>query len=150
MMKSLVILVAFFVAASQAFVVAPRQNRLISSSLSMSDEPMLGDTERMLLETKERKESGIIQKYGQTVKNDGLDGVRAFVWGIFDVTNAIFPVLGVALTMGLFLNMAGYGYFFDTNHGLVVDTLQHIQQEQALQAEAARMATDAVNKAGMF
>ena len=113
----------------------------------MSDEPMLGETEQLLVEHKKRRESGLLQEYGRTVKKDGLDGIRALVWGIFDVSNVVFPMLGVALTMGLFLNMAGYGYYFDDS-GFVIDTLNNIQQDQAFQAEAARMAADAFDTAG--
>jgi hypothetical protein len=149
-MKTAIVLVALFAASVQGFVV--RQNLVHHgrSALAMSDEPMLGETERLLLEHNRRRASGIIQEYRRTVKKDGLDVLRAFVWGIFDVTNIIFPMLAVALTMGLFLNMMGYGYYFDQS-GLVIDTLNRIQQDQAFQVEAAKMAAGAADKAaGMF
>ena len=85
--------------------------------LKMSDEPLdadkmnnnVGPTEQLLLDFKDRQDSGVVQKYGKTVLNDGLDGVRAIVWGIFDMTNYVFPAMGLALSFGLVLNMMGYG-----------------------------------------
>jgi hypothetical protein len=147
MMKAAIILVALLAVSVQGFVVRHISfHHGRSAALAMSNEPMLGETERLLLEHNRRRTSGVIQEYGRTVKKDGLDGLRALVWGIFDVTNIVFPVLGVALTMGLFLNMIGYGYYFDQS-GLVIDTLNSIQQDQAFQVEAANMAAAAVDKA---
>ena len=141
---------------ANAFVVLPVSHHQVRPStvgVKMSDEHMrddlMGATERLLLEKKERKDLGLVQKVGCTVKKDGLDGVRAFVWGIFDVSNYVFPALGAALSFGLLLNMAGYGYYLDDG-GVVIDTLQNIQQDQMFQQEAAKMAVDAIEKVSMF
>lgn len=149
MMMRTVFLLAL-VSLSQAFVVVPQRATVVkplAMSDQVSDEQVLGETEKLLLAHKERKDSGIIQVYGKTVKNDGLDDLRAFIWGIFDVSNVVFPLLGAALSLGLFMNLAGFGYYFD--HGsLVIDTLQNIQQEQTFQMEAAKLAASAAEKAG--
>lgn len=151
-MKSILALFVLLSTAN-AFVVVPSANRLHSSTvgLKMSDNPMgnVGVTERLLLEHKRSQELGLVQEYGCTVKKDGLDGVRAFVWGIFDVSNVVFPVMGVALSLGLALNLAGYGYYFDQG-SLVVDTLQTIQQDQMFQEEVVKLAAGAVEQASLF
>lgn len=150
-MKSLLFLFAVL-SFSQAFVVQ-RTPIAASTLLQMSDEPMqvqdVGETEQLLLARKEFKDKGLVQRLGKTVKKDGLDGVRAVVWKIFDVSNVVFPAMGVALSVGLFVNMMGYGYYFDTDSGLVVDTLSNIHQEQAFQAEAAKFAAAAADKITM-
>jgi len=150
------------VSMAQSFVlVTPPQ--LAKHSLSMSAEPLqeddylveqeqcLGATERLLLEKKKVEDLGLVQKYGETIKKDGFDGLRAFVWKIFDVSNYVFPALGVAMSFGLLLNMAGYGYYLDDG-GVVIDTLQNIQEDQFFQEQVIKLAADAADKAasGMF
>ena len=152
MMRSLFVFLFTVVSLSQAFVVSPKRATLVQP-LAMSDvpsdEPILGETEQLLLARKEIKDKGLVQQYGKTVKKDGLDGLRALIWGIFDVTNVVFPAMGMVLSVGLFLNMLGYGYYFD--HGsLVIDTLQSISQEQFFQEEAAKLAAEAAEKATLF
>jgi hypothetical protein len=149
MMKTAIIVFSLFALGVQGFVGCQNSFRNGRSALAMGDEPRLGETERLLLEHSHRRASGIVQEYGRTVRKDGLDGVRALVWGLFDVTNVAFPMLGVALTMGLFLNMIGYGYYFDQS-GFVIDTLNKIQQDQAFQVEAVKMAVEAAEKAALL
>mmetsp|Transcript_12142 Transcript_12142/g.17806 ORF Transcript_12142/g.17806 Transcript_12142/m.17806 type:complete len:153 (+) Transcript_12142:138-596(+) len=109
-----------------------------TSSLPMSSEVdqggQLGATERLLLD----KARGIEQRLGKTVKKDGLDGVRAFVWSVYFGANYVFTGLGALLVLGLAMNMAGYGYYFDAN-GLNVDTLEHIRHDKFMAEEAARL-----------
>lgn len=101
----------------------------------------MGATERLLLEAKQKRENGLRQEYGVTIKKDGWDGVRAAIWLLFDATEIIFPMLALALTAGLLLNLMGYGYYFDQG-SFVVDTLEHIRQEQLFQLEATKMTVD--------
>ena len=147
-MKSVFVFLLAFLSLSQAFVVTPSRSALVRP-LAMSDEPVLGETEQLLLARKEFRDKGLVQKYGQTIKKDGLDGVRALVWGIFDVSNVVFPALGMMLSVGLFLNMFGYGYYFDDG-ALVIDTLKNISQEQFFQEEAAKLAAAASEQANLF
>ena len=51
------------------------------------------------------------------------------------------------LVAGLALNLASYGYYFDVNSGLVIDTLQNIHQEQQFASEVAKFAAAAADKA---
>jgi hypothetical protein len=142
-------LLAVLVTSTQAFLVTPTSQRHSAvQPLAMSDEPYIGETEQLLLARKEFRDKGLVQRYGETVKKDGLDGLRAMVWKLFDISNVVFPALGAVLTLGLFLNMMGYGYYFD-NSGLVIDTLQNIHQEQSFQAEAAKLAAGA-ERAAMY
>jgi len=102
------------------------------------------NAERRLLETAARERRlGLTQRYGHTVKGDALDPLRALIWQLFFASNYVFGALGVALMLGLTLNLLGYGYYWDWNGGgslsssssssiLVIDTLDHIRQEQAL------------------
>lgn len=107
----------------------------------------IGATERLLLAAKRQRELGLRQEYGTTVKKDGLDGVRAAVWALFGVSQVVFTVLGVALTLGLALNMLGYGYYFE-NGNFVVDGIDHIRQQQLFQVEANNLAVyEAVEQA---
>mmetsp|Transcript_8538 Transcript_8538/g.15635 ORF Transcript_8538/g.15635 Transcript_8538/m.15635 type:complete len:169 (+) Transcript_8538:108-614(+) len=105
--------------------------------LKMSDEPLdesikLGEAERAILERKRKLDEGLVQSLGCTIKKDGLDGIRAFVWSLYHASNIIFPVLAVVMMATLGLNLAGYGYYWvngDTGATLVVDTLEHIRNQ---------------------
>jgi hypothetical protein len=121
-------------------------------SLQMSDKvspppveesPPLGPTERLLIAAKKAKELGLIQKYGETVKKDGLDGLRKVVWAAFGVSDSfIFPTLGILMVSSLFLHVLGYGYYFDERGGFVIDSLTHIRQANLFELEAARRAVE--------
>ena len=125
---------------------APKMSADIDSSSSYSNtdsSSTLGATERTLLEAAAKRRSNVVQKYGKTIKNDGLDGVRALVWGLFGVSQVVFGVAAVALTLTLALNVAGYGYYWDTttdHYGLVIDALQNIHQQEHYATEMAKMA----------
>merc|ERR1711897_5807 len=107
-------------------------------SVDVDQEMDLGATERLLLD----KERGLVQKLGKTVKKDGLDGVRAIVWNLYFTANYVFTGLGILLMLGLTLNLAGYGYYFD-NHGMFnVDTLEHIRQEKFFAEETAKLMSE--------
>ena len=151
MIKFYLFAILAVVSVSNAFVAIPQTRRSWECRrLQMSDEPLqhdgvnIGATERLLLDHKRIGDLGLCQEYGKTVKKDGLDGVRAFVWGIFDVSNYVFPALGAAMSFVLLLNMVGYGYFFDDG-SLVIDTLSNIQQEQFFQEEAIKLAAEKVS-----
>ena len=111
----------------------------------MSDEPLqnqqIGAAERLLLERKRIQDEGLVQELGKTVKNDGLDGLRAFIWGIYGASNVVFPVLSVFMFAGICINLVGYGYYWDDHtNKMVFDTLEHIRQENIYQAELLRIA----------
>jgi len=107
-------------------------------------------TERLLLEAAARRNLGLKQEFGVTVKRDGLDGLRAFVWTVFDLSQVVFGVLGVALSLGLLLNLLGYGYYWEQGGGggggLVIDTLEHMRQDKIMAAEAVKLAVDVAQK----
>jgi hypothetical protein len=103
----------------------------------MSDEPFdhpssssfsLGEAERRLLERKRAQDLGLVQELGRTIKKDGLDGIRAVVWSLYHASNVVFPMLFVGMMAGLCLNMAGYGYYWSDDGRIVLDTLDHIRQ----------------------
>jgi hypothetical protein len=128
--------------ASTASFQSRRSNVMVRHmSADIEDEGLLiGATERLLLAAKIQREQGLRQDYGVTIKKDGWDGVRAVVWTVFGVTQLVLPVLAVALTCGLALNAMGYGYFFDVQTGnFVVDSLDHIRQEQLFQLEINKL-----------
>ena len=89
----------------------------------------LGTTEWLLLQRHEMQQEGLRQDYGCTIKNDSYDVLRSAVWFLFDITNVIFPTLGLLLTMGLGLNLfCGLGYYYDTtSHTIIIDTLEHVR-----------------------
>lgn len=143
-------------------------------SISENDQQqkiVIGKTEQILLDYQTRKHASAennnsgsnnslqqpppkrtnIQEYGKTVRHDGFDGVRAVVWSVFQATEVVFPVLGFLLTCGLFLNLAGYGYYMDADTGkFMVSSLNYIQQEQYLQLEATKLAVGAAERAALF
>jgi hypothetical protein len=96
----------------------------------------------------QQEQSLVRQEYGCTIQQDGWDGLRSMIWWIFQCTEYIFPLLGGLLTCGLILNLMGYGYYFDTTTTailsiddatttttttrLVIDTLEHIRQQNQL------------------
>ena len=142
---------------SQAFLphASVRTNKIVSTStLQMSSPPAddfeqnMGPTERLLMEKSLARKKGLVQEYGKTVKKDGLDGVRAAVWGVFHASQAVFSVLAVALVLGMALNAAGYAYYVD-DAGFHVDTFSHIHQMQFFEAETARFAVAAEQNALM-
>jgi hypothetical protein len=149
-MNTLFLLVALtttLLSCSQAFlpVAPPLTHHAVQLRMSSlpSEESELGTTERLLLEAKRRRENGLRQEYGLTIKKDGLDGIRAGIWALFHASNVVFPVLGIALSAGLLMNMMGYGYFFDGSGTFVVDSLDHIRQDKLFQEEALKMAATA-------
>ena len=89
----------------------------------------LGTTEWLLLQRHEMQQEGLRQDYGCTIKNDSYDVLRSAVWFLFDITNVIFPTLGLLLTIGLGLNLfCGLGYYYDTtSHTIIIDTLEHVR-----------------------
>jgi hypothetical protein len=108
---------------------------------------ILGPTEQLLLLRSKQEQSLVRQEYGRTIQQDGWDGLRSMIWWIFQCTEYIFPLLGGLLTCGLILNLMGYGYYFDTTNvlstddttaatttttRLVIDTLEHIRQQNQL------------------
>jgi hypothetical protein len=96
-------------------------------------------TEDLLLQVAERKRLGLRQEYGCTVKKDGWDSVRSAVWFLFDVSNVVFTFLGALLTMGLVLNLMGYGYFWDEQGRFTVQTLAEIRHDHIMDAELVRL-----------
>lgn len=124
--------------SAQAFCSVGRPKQNISPRLFQSDQPR--DTEDLLLEYSKQKALGLKQEYGETIKKDGLDGVRKVVWGIFRATEIVFPALGGLLTVGLFLNLLGYGYELTPDHGLVVQSLEAMRTDKQLQAAMIEMA----------
>ena len=110
---------------------------------SLSDEPIIDKTEQLLLDRKERIDSGIVQRIGKTVLNDGLDGVRSVVWGLYNVAEVLFPFLGACMFVSLLLNVLGYGYYFDDNGHFLFNTLDYIRQEQFYQGEFAKFTANA-------
>jgi hypothetical protein len=97
-------------------------------SASPAEDDTLGATERLLLEKARERELGLVQEYGKTIKKDGLDGVRAFVWGIFHTSQVVFGVLAIALMASMALHMAGYGYYWDDAGSFHVDILANVKQ----------------------
>ena len=97
----------------------------------------MGPTELLLLQRQQSLQQGLKQEYGCTIKKDSYDVLRSVVWLLFDISNVIFPALGVLLTIGLGLNLfCGLGYYYDhTSHTIVIDTLDHIRlQHQFMNA----------------
>ena len=153
----LLLLVALMMATGLAFTPPGRPKRchectrtLRMSSVEVHNENescAIGETERILLQAVANRELGLKQELGQTIKKDGLDGVRALVWTVFDVSQIVFGCLTVALSLGLLLNMMGYGYYFEWDQGgFAIDTLEHIRQDRVMAAEAAKLASGAAQK----
>jgi hypothetical protein len=104
-----------------------------------SDKTAPTSTEDLLLQVAERKRLGLRQEYGCTIKKDGWDSVRSAVWFLFDVSNVVFTFLGALLTMGLVLNLMGYGYFWDEQGRFTVQTLAEIRYDHIMDAELVRL-----------
>jgi hypothetical protein len=120
----------------------------MASQIEMEEQvPTIGPTERLLLEAKNRRDSGIIQEYGRTVMNDSLDGIRELVWAIFNLSNVVFTGLGILMVLAMALNVAGYGYYMDggdinssSMFQLHIDTLENIRQAHYFEEEMGRVA----------
>ncbi|KAG7373599.1 hypothetical protein IV203_034323 [Nitzschia inconspicua] len=156
----LLVAVNTWTTAVNAFVTPSNTNNALVLQLSqqrqqhvlkMADEPMprdqLGPTERLLLERKRIQDLGLVQELGKTVKKDGLDGIRSVVWAIYNVSNIVFPMLAVTMFAGICLNLMGYGYYWeDTTNQLIIDSLEHIRQENIYQQELLRIASEATTR----
>ncbi|KAG7340878.1 hypothetical protein IV203_024421 [Nitzschia inconspicua] len=144
---------AFMTPSTNAAVMQQQQRQHV---LKMADEPMprdqLGPTERLLLERKRIQDLGLVQELGKTVKKDGLDGIRSVVWAVYNASNIVFPILAVIMFAGICLNLMGYGYYWeDTTNQLIIDSLEHIRQENIYQQELLRIASEATtHHAGFF
>ena len=114
------------------------------SQVPLDDSEAMGETERLLLQAKRDRDLGLKQEIGKTVKGDSLDGLRAVIWQLFFASNFVFSVGAVALGCGLLLNMMGYGYYFDSHSSsfLVIDTIEHIRQDQQMAMQAAQWASE--------
>ena len=55
----------------------------------------------------------------------------------------IIQFLGVAFSLGLILNICGYGYTFDFERGLEIDRIENIRKELQFRREIVRSANDA-------
>ena len=152
-------LLAIMLVTGRAFAPPERPVRSASlgTSLQMSvdvgkdKKAAIGETERLILEAAAQRGLGLKQELGKTIKKDGLDGLRAVVWGLFDASQFVFGCLAVALSAGLLLNLLGYGYFFDWDQGgFVIDTLDNIRQDKLMAAEAGKLASEAAQKLKAF
>lgn len=148
---------AFQVSQSLPLLCRRQVGGLTLGQLSMTTEPVgedrIGPTEQLLLHAKKRRDDqrrGYVQKIGKTVKRDHLDGVRAMVWWAYGVSNYMFGGLGALLFVTMTLNLAGYGFYIDTGGSFVVDTLEHIHQDQFFAAEASRLVADASEDIKIF
>ena len=148
-------LLAIMLATGRAFAppVRPMRYQLLGTSRRMSvdvgndKEAPIAETERLILEAAAQRGLGLKQELGKTIKKDGLDGLRAIVWGLFDASQVVFGCLAVSLSLGLFLNLLGYGYFFDWDQGgFVIDTLDNIRQDNLMAAEASKLASEVAQK----
>ena len=107
-------LVAIMLATGGAFA-PPMRYQALGTSRRMSvdvgndKETPIAETERLILEAAAQRGLGLKQELGKTIKKDGLDGLRAIVWGLFDASQVVFGCLAVSLSLGLFLNLLGYG-----------------------------------------
>jgi hypothetical protein len=135
---------ASFVRTSRSIVGGGSMPALKSTVRPSSESSSSGptSTEDILLRAAEVKRLGLRQEYGCTIKRDGLDFLRTLVWFVFDVSNILFAGLAVLLVLGMLLNIAGYGYFFDDQHQLVVQSLDTIRHDRAMDAEFARLSRE--------
>jgi hypothetical protein len=95
----------------------------------------LGETERLLLERADSRRRGLVSELGKTVRDDGLDHIRAVVWSLYEVTNVVFPLLAAFMVFKFTLQLTGYGvvYYWDDVTTTTIfptihfDTLDHLQ-----------------------
>ena len=57
---------------------------------------------------------------------------------IFDIFSYTIQFLGALFTFGLVLNLLGYGYRFDFDHGLEINKLENIRNEIQFEREIIR------------
>ena len=112
---------------SNEYIVAADGTRPTASSSSTT--VAMGPTELLLLQRHQMCQEGLRQEYGCTIKNDPYDYIRSLIWFIFNISNIVFPTLGIILTIGLGLNLfCGLGYYYDTtSHTIIIDTLEHLR-----------------------
>ena len=106
---------------------------------------VVGKTEQLLLdrcdaERRRQQQQGhdanvvVVAEVGRTIRDDGLDPIRAVVWSVFNVAqNIVFPTLAVVMMVKLGLQISGYGvlYYWDDAHNVLpyiqIDTVQHLR-----------------------
>lgn len=165
-LRSILVLLSFAaltIKSSNAFQVLPPISSSVSSSTTMrtSSTPLymseispeqgdinaIGETERMLIEAKRCRDLGLTQRVGKTVKGDHLDGVRAFVWGLYHVANYVFVALAVVMTASFALAAGGYAFHFEEGR-LIIQTIEELQKDQFLSSQAAKLMADASEHIG--
>lgn len=67
-------------------------------------------------------------------------------WGIYLLWSFCIWFLGSAFTVGLFLNLFGYGYTFSKDEGLRIDTIQQFRIERQFEMESQRYEKEVRNR----
>ena len=97
-----------------------RQQRGIRNEL----EPAVSGNEAPRKDTKEQENSS--------------KPLQKIVWGAYLVWSFSLWFLGVALSLGLLLNLCGYGYIVTKEDGLRIDTITQLRKERQMQQESIR------------
>ena len=101
---------------------------------------VVGKTEQLLLDRcdaerhrRQGRDVVVVAEVGRTIRDDGLDPIRAFVWSLYKLSDVVFTTLAVLMMVKLALQISGYGvlYYWDDVHNVVpfiqIDTIQHLQ-----------------------
>jgi hypothetical protein len=67
-----------------------------------------------------------------------LSPLQKVFWGVWGVWNYSFIIAGSALSIGLLLNVLGYGYSFDFEQGLEIEKMERMIEKQQFRAEMMR------------
>lgn len=94
------------------------------------------------------EDSTSLEKAQSTMANEQEDPkelpnlVKKAVWGVFLVWSYSLWFLGGVFSIGLLLNLCGYGYVFSKESGVRIDTITQLRQERQMQEESIRYRKD--------
>lgn len=100
-----------------------------------SSSPLRGSTES----PDSTKQNGVEESNGiESVLNAVQKTLRNVFRAIYLVWSFGFTCLGVGLSLGLVLNLFGYGYQVSREDGIYIDTIEHLRVQNQFQRESMR------------
>jgi hypothetical protein len=110
-----------------------KQQPAVSSSMDMEDIYSSSTSSTTCSST--RRAMAMAAAFGQKYEGPkvyNVTTVQKFFYTLLDIWGVIAFGLGVALSMGLLLNILGFAYYLTPQQGLVIDTFEHLRMAREL------------------
>ncbi len=132
--RRLLILLSILASFSSGFLVSPTRTRARSDVIDLrAPKSILPEHTFLSSNNSDDEESEGIEEERETNKT-----VRDATFSVFKLFSYCIQFLGTFFFIGFLLNLAGYGYTVDLEHGLVVDRMENIRNEIQFEREIER------------